>query len=81
MDKEILYLRANRQNLAEQCTKNEHRCSRIDPIKGNCCTAYHCPAAKWRLGDCPMADKELRTIVLEEKTKVRVGQQKQKKKK
>lgn len=53
-------------------------CSRAD---GNYCSAYAYPSAKWRIGDCPMADSFLRSETEEvTKGKVRVGQQKQKKK-
>jgi hypothetical protein len=51
--------------------------------EGNFCTVYSDPAIAWRRGDCPMADIHLRTKSEEEKAreKVRVGQQKQKKRK
>lgn len=59
-----------------------HLCSRTDVNeKGVYCKVYAFPSAKWRNGDCPMADDELRTVVeTDPQGKVRVGQQKQKKK-
>lgn len=75
----IAELKKQRRKLSVRCTKDGHRCSRAD---GAYCGTYAFPAIKWRLGDCPMADKELRTVVesASGKSKVRVGQQKQKKK-
>jgi hypothetical protein len=77
-------LREEQEPIIEQCKKitddKTHICSRSD---GEVCKVYAFPKAKWRTSDCPMADEVLRTMVVEEKTteKVRVGQQKQKKKK
>lgn len=75
----IAELKEQRRKLSVRCTIDGHRCSRAD---GACCGIYVFPEIKWRLGDCPMADKELRTVVesASSKSKVRVGQQKQKKK-
>lgn len=72
----IAELKKQRRKLSVRCTKDGHRCSRAD---GAYCGTYAFPAIKWRLGDCPMADRELRTVITSDKTKVRVGQQKQKK--
>jgi len=48
--------------------------------KDNYCTAFISPAAKWRNGDCPLADEFLRTkTAAKTKEKTRLGQQKQKK--
>lgn len=56
-----------------------HQCSRI--YNETTCKCYQDPSTQWRLGDCPMADDELREYVeVEETGKVRLGQQKQKKK-
>lgn len=54
-------------------------CSRAD---GNFCGVYAFPSKKWENFDCPMADEFLRTKTDEQiaKEKIRVGQQKQKKK-
>jgi hypothetical protein len=56
-----------------------HVCSRA--VDGYC-SAYAFPVAKWKNGDCPLSDTELKTVVVDEqpKGKVRIGQQKQKKK-
>jgi len=71
-------LRKHRQPLSRKCVKNEHTCSRAD---GDLCDVYLFPEAKWRLGDCPMADTELKTQTAKIQTgKKRVGQQKQKQK-
>lgn len=71
-------LREYRQPLARKCAKDGHTCSRAD---GDLCDVYLFPEAKWRLGDCPMADAALRADQPKASAgKVRVGQQKQKKK-
>ena len=63
--------------IAEKDEERLHICSRSD---GEMCNVYAFPSAKWRTGDCPMADSVLRNVVEEEVLeKVRVGQQKQKK--
>lgn len=69
-------LRRNRQPLARKCTMDGVRCSRaIDDV----CNPYAFPEAKWRNGDCPMADAGLKADQPKAKAgKVRVGQQKQK---
>ena len=80
-NKEAERLKEKRSIVDPKCGKQEDDkisvCSRVD---GNYCGVYAYPAAKWRNGDCPMADSFLRTEQLvEEVGKVRVGQQKQKK--
>lgn len=80
--KVVELLKEKRTILDPKCGKQEEDkitvCSRAD---GNHCGVYAYPAAKWRNGDCPMADTFLRTTeIVEEVGKVRVGQQKQKKK-
>lgn len=81
-DRVVEELKLIRKGIVEQCKKviddELHVCSRSD---GEVCNVYAFPKAKWRTGDCPMCDSELKTIVEETQTeKVRVGQQKQKKK-
>ena len=44
------------------------------------CEAYIDPKAKWRNGDCPLANQFLRIVETVEQKKVRVGQQKHSKK-
>lgn len=65
-------LKAEKQPVVEECEK----CWRILP--DGTCNAYAFPKAKWRNGPCNLASH---VRVEEEKTKVkvRVGQQKQKK--
>ena len=85
--KVIELLKEKRTILAAQCAKKTMEddkevvttCSRADGVH---CGVYAYPEAKWRNGDCPMADGFLRSEIVEEtqKGKVRVGQQKQKKK-
>lgn len=55
-----------------------HVCSKAN-LGDNVCIAYAFPTAKWRLGDCPLADDLLKKHEDVEEEKVRVGQQKQKK--
>jgi hypothetical protein len=72
-------LQLMKQPIVEKCTEGEKSCSKIVVEGGKSfCKSYAFPAAKWRNGICNMADH----IVIEVKkdTKVRVGQQKQKKK-
>jgi hypothetical protein len=82
-------LKLMKQPIIEKCI-GEKSCSKIEPLVSDLtfkdgvpsplcyCKVYAFPKAKWRNGICNMADH----IVLEVKkdTKVRVGQQKQKKK-
>ena len=81
-NKVIEELKSKREPIDENCKKviedELHICSRSD---GEVCGVYAFPKAKWRNGDCPMCDSQLKTVIEEEiKTdKVRVGQQKQKK--
>jgi len=83
-DRTIEKLKAIRETIVSQCkreaTKQDPRtvCTRSD---GECCGVYAFPKAMWRLGHCPMADENLIPKIVEINTeKVRVGQQKQKKK-
>ena len=78
-------LQSARLPIVPKCTKEGQECSRVisfpdwDEACTNFCSVYYKPAAKWRLGDCPMADEHLRTKVESTKEKIRIGQQKQKK--
>jgi hypothetical protein len=73
----------------EKCTKemekgNFQNCSRmfIDETQGRVfCNACINPSQKWRIGDCNLADSFLKSDYVTEKKKVRVGQQKGRKKK
>jgi len=62
-----------RQPVVKQC----EGCTNIDE---GFCKKWASPAAKWRLGTCPSAS-HVKVEVQENGQKVRVGQQKQKKKK
>jgi hypothetical protein len=80
-DKVVQHLRENRQPLHKKCCQEldgtEHLCSRA--MDGNVCDVYAFPEAKWRLGDCPMADSILKeSVQTAPAKKKRVGQQKQK---
>lgn len=55
------------------------KCTGCDNIEGEFCRIWAVPAAKWRLGVCPSAT-HTKIEVKEREEKVRVGQQKQKKK-
>ena len=80
MDKVIKELIADRQPLVEKCRNDEGCCSRAD-VDQQLCKVYAYPTAMWKNGDCLMADNNLRTETAPKATtKVRVGQQKQKKK-
>lgn len=75
-------LKKERQPVVEQCLKGNNEkdpvCSKVNE---NVCDAYAFPSSKWRNNQhCPLATN----IINEEEVtrgKVRVGQQKQKKKK
>jgi hypothetical protein len=55
-------------------------CERIKTYEGKkFCAAFPDPAVRWRLGNCNMAT-HIKTETKSEAAKVRVGQQKQKKK-
>lgn len=55
------------------------KCIGCDKVENGFCISYLFPDKKWRLCDCPLASHIVKKI--EDKTKTRVGQQKQKKKK
>lgn len=76
-------LRKIRKHIVFQCTDSEEDvCSRIEYEGQNgYCSVYYAPEASWRFGDCPMADYHLKTEGKKEEGKIRVGQQKQKKRK
>ena len=62
--------------------KGFQHCSKIIFPKEICdpgpfCECYYNPKAKWRGGDCGMADEFLRESCVDPKKKVRVGQQNQ----
>ncbi len=54
-------------------------CIGCDNVEDNFCRIWATPAAKWRLGVCASAT-HMKAEVKNEPVKVRVGQQKQKKK-
>lgn len=56
------------------------RCSGCGNIEGDLCRIWISPAAKWRMGTCPSATHVSVQVVEAAEQKVRVGQQKQKKK-
>jgi hypothetical protein len=56
------------------------KCEGCSHIQEDNCKIWNCPAAKWKLGICPSAthvDRGLKKV----EEKVRIGQQKSKKKK
>ncbi len=72
----------DREPLVERCyaTGADGNIMKCRKAEGNFCSAFISPAAKWRLGDCPLADDFLKTKPEKRAVeKVRVGQQKQKK--
>jgi hypothetical protein len=84
-DKVIESLKQNRMIISEKCSKQlegeegVHVCSQVD---GEFCNVYAYPDVAWRRDDCPMADEKLKENYVEPtKQKIRVGQQKQKKRK
>ncbi len=55
------------------------KCAGCSHIDGQFCSIWVSPTAKWRLGNCPSAT-HIKLGIHEPEQKVRVGQQKQKKK-
>jgi hypothetical protein len=53
-------------------------CGRVDPEDHSVCTAYAFPDSRWKHGVCALATHVM-VAVEKTNTKVRVGQQKQKK--
>ena len=77
LQKTINELKKMRKPVCEKCVEKEPKCSKIeDEIY---CRSYYDPDAAWRRGDCPLADDHMKSTYVEQKQKVRVGQQKQKK--
>ncbi|MEM5788566.1 MAG: PxxKW family cysteine-rich protein [Syntrophobacteraceae bacterium] len=56
------------------------KCNGCANVEGELCRKWVSPATKWRLGVCPTAT-HVKVTSNEPEQKVRVGQQKQKKKK
>ena len=81
---EIEYLRSIKQEISPKCKQviegEEIACSRIDET-GKYCRSFAFPAAKWRNGDCPMANDDLRSHEEYAKGKTRVGQQQKQRRK
>lgn len=75
-----------REEIVSKCSRKDEkgtitRCSNIEQKNGSVfCKTWLKPSEKWRLGDCHSADLHLRTNFKEEKKRVRVGQQKTKRK-
>lgn len=67
-------LKKMRRTVVKKC----HGCDRIEDEEF--CCVYVLPEAKWRLGICPMAT-HVKAEVKQDAIKVRIGQQKQAKKK
>lgn len=80
-DKIIEDLKTHIQPLDKKCKKEiDGKIYICSKASGKHCKVYAFPKAKWRSGDCVMADTKLQTSIIEtKKEKVRVGQQKQKK--
>ena len=57
------------------------KCVGCDHIQDDKCGIWVCPAAKWKLGICPSATHIDRGIKKVDDGKVRIGQQKGKRKK
>ncbi len=55
------------------------KCIGCSNIEGEVCRVWFSPATKWRTGNCPSAT-HIKRELSEPEQKVRVGQQKQKKK-
>lgn len=70
-------LKAFKQSVIDQClTGNTNKpCERIED---NLCVSYLNPKSKWTRGNCPMSTNFI--VEIKDTKKVRVGQQKQKKK-
>jgi hypothetical protein len=51
-------------------------CGRVDVEDKSVCMVYAFPATRWRLGNCPLAT-HVKAAIKAVRTKVRVGQQKQ----
>jgi len=80
MSKLIDKLREKREPIIDQCKKfgeADESCSRID---GNLCSATFSPSARWKLGPCNLATHVISRIGEQSQQKIRIGQQKQKKK-
>jgi hypothetical protein len=72
----------NREPIVERCytAGADGDVIKCRKAEGDFCSVFLSPAAKWRIGDCPLADDFLKTKTEKKaKEKTRVGQQKQKK--
>jgi len=74
-------LRAGRQVVVDECLQGEG-CNRVYTETGGKkkCIAYAFPQAKWRISRCVLASNVTDEERVQQTVKVRVGQQKQKKK-
>jgi len=66
------------QPVIDKCLEGEEGRS-CERIENGYCKVYIFPEAKWRVGNCPMATHLKRELSNKEQMKIRVGQQKQKK--
>lgn len=69
-----------RQEIVQQCIKYKDSEKSCDNIVDNFCKRYPVPSTFWRMGGCPMAT-HVKFDQVSDTSKVRIGQQKQKKKK
>ena len=75
---QVKSLQAAKLLLDARCGSKDHVCSRA--ADDGTWHAYAFPGAKWRAGDCPLADTAIRTDVpTKSAPRARIGQQKQKK--
>jgi hypothetical protein len=82
-NKQMAALLEIRTKVVDQCSKTMEdgavqNCSRV--TEELFCNACPQPDKKWKLGDCNMSDPFLKTEASKTFTKIRAGQQKQKKK-
>lgn len=72
-------LKKEREPIVDQCKSFNESGSPCQRIDGEFCSAAVVPSARWRLGPCNLATHVVARIE-DQSGKVRVGQQKQKKK-
>jgi hypothetical protein len=70
-----------REEVIDKCFNKKGNCSKTENVDNSVfCKCWLKPSEKWRLGDCNSADLFLRTNFKEDNKRVRVGQQKTKRK-
>ena len=86
-EKTVAELKQIQSPVIDKCSRTDEKdgavtwCSKVTEQSAPNCSACAFPNLKWRLGDCNVADHDLKTPETKEQKKKKVGHQKQSRKK